>query len=70
MDFSFLGASVHEILWARILEWVAIPFSRGSSLPKDRTWVSHSAVTQLGKAAVISHCESFEDSTSLGDKTR
>ena len=31
------GSSVHRILQARILEWVAIPFSRGSSLPRDRT---------------------------------
>ena len=34
------GFSVHGILQARILEWVAIPFSRGSSQPRDRTWVS------------------------------
>ena len=31
MDCSPPGSSVHEILQARILEWVAIPFSRGSS---------------------------------------
>ena len=31
MDYSPLGSSVHGILKARILEWVAIPFSRGSS---------------------------------------
>ena len=30
----------HVILQARILEWVAVPFSRGSSQPKDRTQVS------------------------------
>ena len=35
--------SVHGILQARILEWVAIPFSRGSSQPRDRTQVSHIA---------------------------
>ena len=34
------GSSVHGILQARILQWVAIPFSRGSSPPRDRTWVS------------------------------
>ena len=34
------GSSVHGILQARILDWVAIPFSRGSSQPKDQTWVS------------------------------
>ena len=31
------GSSVHEISQARILEWVAISFSRGSSQPRDRT---------------------------------
>ena len=35
MDRSPSGSSVHGILQARILEWVAIPFSRGSSRPKD-----------------------------------
>ena len=39
MDYT-----VHGILQARILEWVAaVPFSRGSSLPRDRTQVSHCA---------------------------
>ena len=40
MDCSPLGSSVHGILQARILEWVAIPFSRGPSWPRDGTWVS------------------------------
>ena len=40
MDCSPSGCSVHGILRARILEWVAIPFSRGSSQPKGQTWVS------------------------------
>ena len=39
MDCSPPGSSVHGILQARILEWVAIPFSRGSSWPRDRTQV-------------------------------
>ena len=43
MDSSPPGSSLHGILQARILEWVAIPFSRGSSQPRDRTWVSHIA---------------------------
>ena len=34
------GSSVHGILQARILEWVALPFSRGSSQPRDGTSVS------------------------------
>ena len=40
MDCSLLGSSVHGILQARILEWVANPFSRGSSWPRDQTPVS------------------------------
>ena len=36
-------SSVHRILLERILEWVAIPFSRGSSLPRDWTWSSYVA---------------------------
>ena len=40
MDCSLPGSSLHGILQARVLEWVAISFSRGSSWPRDRTWVS------------------------------
>ena len=40
MDCSLPGFSVHGIFQARVLEWVAISFSRGSSRPRDRTWVS------------------------------
>ena len=39
MDCILPGSSVHRILQARILEWVAISFSRGSSWPRDRTLV-------------------------------
>jgi len=37
MDCNLPGSSVHRILQARILEWVAMPSSRGSSQPRDRT---------------------------------
>ena len=40
MNCSPPGSSVHGILQARILEWEAIPFSRGSSQPRDQTSVS------------------------------
>ena len=40
MDRSLPGSSVHGIFQARILEWVAISFSRRSSQPRDWTWVS------------------------------
>ena len=39
MDYSLPGSSLHGILQARVLEWVAISFSRGSSRPRDRTQV-------------------------------
>ena len=40
MDCRPPGSSVHGVLQARILEWVAIPFSRGSSWPRNRTQLS------------------------------
>ena len=40
IDCSMPGSSVYGILQARILEWVAISFSRGSSQPRDGNWVS------------------------------
>ena len=42
MDYT-----VHGILQARILQWVVIPFSRGSSQPRDRTQVSLIAADSL-----------------------
>ena len=41
MDCSLPGSSIHGIFWARILGWVAISFSGGSSQPRDQTRVSH-----------------------------
>ena len=43
MDCSPPDSSVHGILQARILEWVAIPFYRESSWPRDQTWISCTA---------------------------
>ena len=40
VDCSPPGSPVHGTLWGRILEWVDIPFSRGSSWPRDQTQVS------------------------------
>ena len=59
MDCNPPGSSVHGILQARILEWVAIPFSGGSSWPRDQTQVSCTAgrffsPDSLGKAQVFS----------------
>ena len=40
MDYSLPGSSVHGILQARILEWVAMPSSRAFSSPRDQTCIS------------------------------
>ena len=48
MDCSSLSSSVHSILQARILEWVAMPSSRGSSSPRDWTHVSCLLYWQVG----------------------
>ena len=47
MDHSPPGSSVHGILQARILEWVAMPSSRGFSRPRDRTIVSSISSTGM-----------------------
>ena len=47
MDYSLPGSSVHGILQSRTLKWVTIPFSRGSSRPRDWTHVSY--VSCIGK---------------------
>ena len=67
MDYT-----VHAILQARILEWVAIPFSRGSSQPRDRTQVFHiaggfftSSATRESLVVLILNCRC---STELSEK--
>ena len=60
MDSSPPGSSVHGILWERILEWVAIPFSRVSSRPKDQTYVFCLLHWQVGSLPLVplgSPCE-------------
>ena len=47
MDYSPPGSCVHGSLQARILEWIAMPLSRGSSRPRDRTCVSN--VSHIGR---------------------
>ena len=41
IDYSFPGSSVRGILQARILQWVAMPFTKGSSWPMDQTHISY-----------------------------
>ena len=51
MDYSPPGSSVHGILQARILEWAAMPSSRGSSQPRDWTGVSY--VSCIGRQGLF-----------------
>ena len=52
MDYSSSGSSVHGILQARMLEWVAMPFSGGSSWPRD--WNLHFLLLCIGRRVLPS----------------
>ena len=54
MDYSPPGSSVHGILQARILEWVAMPSSRGFSWPRDQTCIS--CVSCISRRVVYHYC--------------
>ena len=67
MDCSPPGSSVHGILQAKILEWVAISFSRGSAQPRNWTWVScitggffAEMVTREALRCILFYVELFE----------
>ena len=64
MDCSLPGSSIHGIFQARVLEWVTISFSRGSSWPQDQTWVSriagrHFTIWAMVFPIVMYGCESW-----------
>ena len=63
MDCSLPGSSVHGFLQARRLEWVAIPFSRGSSQPRDGTRVFCTA----GRLGSLGGSDSKESACNAGD---
>ena len=74
VDCSPLGSSVHGIIQVRILEWVAMPFPRGSCWPRDQTQnlfhckqilyhLSHQV--NLGSLSRYTHNSIFELSTEL-----
>ena len=66
LDYSLQGSSIHGIFQARVLEWVAISFSRGSFWPRDWTQVSSIASKMIlpseppGKQKAASRCK-FQD---------
>ena len=52
MDCSLSGSSAHGIFQARVLEWIAISFSRGSSQPRNQTRVSRIAGRRFAVSSV------------------
>ena len=73
MDCNLPDSSVHGISQARILEWVAISSSRGSSLPRDRTPIS--CISCIGRQILYHEChlgsprESELPNRILGDRS-
>ena len=62
VDWGLPGSSVHGILQARTLEWVAMPSSRGSSQPRGRTHISY---ISCGGRRVLYHLNIFNKSIFL-----
>ena len=60
MDYSPPDSSVREISQARILEWVAISSSRGSSQPKAQTQVSCMSCVPCISRWILYHCANWE----------
>ena len=58
MDCSPPGSSVHEIFQARILQWVAISYSRGSSWPRDQTCIP--CISCIGRQ-ILHHCATWKN---------
>ena len=56
LDGSLPGSSIHQILQARILEWVAVSFSR-SSWPRD--WTHVFCISSTGRQ-ILHHCTTWE----------
>ena len=68
MDHSPPGSPVHGILQARILEWDAFPFSRGSSRPRDEIQVALQADSLLSEPPGKSQSD-VDDSEKVDDDT-
>ena len=68
-DCSPPGFSIHGILQARILKWVAISFSRGSSCPRDRTHISclsRQTLSHWASREVQAYMHSTDNNTPAG----
>ena len=68
MDCNPPGSSVYGILCARIQEWVAMPFSRRSSQPRDQTQVSHIAAGFFTVWATREFLIHYKGANSLSNK--
>ena len=60
-DHSLPGSSVHGILQARILQWIAMPFSRESFWPRNKTSISY--VSCIGKQVFFTTSTTWEAQT-------
>ena len=67
MDYCPPNSSSHGILQARILELVAISFSKGSSGPRDQTYISCISCTQR---PILHHCTTWEDQEWVSGETQ
>ena len=67
IDCSPPGSSVHGVLQARILEWVAVPSSKGSSRPRGQTCISCDSCIEA-HSLLLSHQGSPKDSTVMAFK--
>ena len=65
MDRNLPGSSVHGIFQARVLEWVAISFSRGFSQPRDQTPVSCIASRRFTVLATMEDLNKVDDNCYL-----
>ena len=66
MDCSPPGSSIHGIFQVRILEWIAISYSRGSAWPRDRT---HVAWVSCTSRQILYHCATWEVHSKSNMKT-
>ena len=66
IDYNPPGSSVHGLLQARILEWVATSSSRRSSQPRDQTHIA--CVSHLGRC-IVCHCTTWEAQVSSGSES-
>ena len=59
MNCNPADSSVHGIFQARILEWLAISYPRGSSWPRDQTWITCVSVSCIGRW-ILYHWNTWE----------